>query len=280
MAGTLYLVATPIGNLEDITFRAVRVLREADAIACEDTRRTRGLLSHLGIAGKTLISCHEHNESARAVELARRVESGEAVALVSDAGMPGISDPGYRVVQAMIASGLRVTPVPGPCAVSAAVAASGLPTDAYRFCGFLPARKGQRRRALEGVRGETATLVFYEAPHRIGAALADVAEVLGPRNVVVAREISKLHEELLRGTAEGVGRAIEVRGGVKGEIVLVVAGASPTTACDDTPIEERIAELTSTGATRMDAIKQIARERGLAKREVYRRVHEPGGGNV
>ena len=272
MAGALYLVATPIGNLEDMTYRAARVLREADLIACEDTRRTRGLLSHFGIAGKTLVSCHEHNEDARAAELVRRVGAGDSVALVSDAGMPGISDPGYRVVRAMIEAGLRVEPIPGASAVTAAVAASGLPTDSYRFCGFLPAKKGQRTTALEALREETATLAFYEAPHRIAATLADVEEVLGARAVVAAREITKMHEEFLRGTAGEVRETIEARGGVKGEIVLLVAGARSVAKDAQTPLDERIGELTAAGIGRMDAIKQIARERGLAKRDIYRQL--------
>jgi 16S rRNA (cytidine1402-2'-O)-methyltransferase len=272
MAGALYLVATPIGNLEDITYRAVRVLREADVIACEDTRRTRGLLSHFGIAGKPLLSCHEHNEEIRAAELVERVAAGESVALVSDAGTPGISDPGYRVVQAMIAAGLRVEPIPGPSAVVAALAASGLPTDAYRFCGFLPPKQGQRRKALEALRTETATLVFYEAPHRIAATLADVEEILGDREVVIARELTKIHEEFLRGTAGRVRLELEQRSVVKGEIVLLAAGARAQDLDDEIPIETRVEELMAAGADRMEAIKLVARERNLPKREVYRRL--------
>ena len=280
MAGTLYLVATPIGNLEDMTFRAVRVLREADVIACEDTRRTRGLLSHFSIAGKLLLSCHEHNERERAAELVQRVEAGEDVALVSDAGMPGISDPGYRVVQAMIAAGLRVAPLPGPSSVSAAVAASGLPTDAYRYCGFLPPRKGQRRRALEAVRDETATLVFLETPHRIVPALADVEDILGSREAVVAREISKIHEEFLRGSVGALRAQIESRGGIKGEMVLVVEGARERLADGESSVEDRVSDLTAQGSSRMDAIKQVARERGLNKRDIYRRLEDSKSTNV
>ena len=272
MAGTLYLVATPIGNLEDMTFRAVRVLREADVVACEDTRRTRGLLSHFGISGKKLLSCHEHNEAERAREIAERVAAGEAVALVSDAGTPAISDPGYRVVRAAIEAGLRVEPIPGASAAVAAVAAAGLPTDAYRFCGFLPAKRGQRKKALEALAEEKATLVFYEAPHRISAALADTLEVLGPRRVAVARELTKIHEEILRGTAETVRNEIESRGGVKGEIVLVVAGAEQSEPQPGVSLEQRVAELAAEGMARMDAIKLAARERGLSKRDAYRQI--------
>ena len=280
MAGALYLVGTPIGNLEDMTYRAVRVLREADVIACEDTRRTRGLLSHFGIAGKTLLSCHEHNEEARATELVRRVGAGESVALVSDAGMPGISDPGYRVVRAMVEAGLRVEPIPGASAMTAAVAASGLPTDAFRFCGFLPAKQGQRRKALEAAATETATLVFYEAPHRIAAALADVEQTLGDREVVAAREITKLHEEFLRGPASKFRAEIEARGGVKGEIVLLIAGSRAAAPEVDIPLEQRVDELTAGGASRMEAIKQAARERGLSKRDAYQHMERHKEQNV
>jgi 16S rRNA (cytidine1402-2'-O)-methyltransferase len=241
-------------------------------IACEDTRRTRGLLSHFGIAGKPLLSCHEHNEADRAAELVERVASGASVALVSDAGTPAISDPGYRVVQAMIAAGLRVEPIPGPSAVVAAVAASGLPTDAYRYGGFLPSKAGQRRKALAELIGETTTLVFYEAPHRIVATLGDIEEILGGRDVVVAREITKLHEEFLRGPVAGIREEIERRSGVKGEIVLLIAGARSASADDQQPVEARIKELLASGVERMDAIKQVARERGLPKREIYRKL--------
>jgi 16S rRNA (cytidine1402-2'-O)-methyltransferase len=280
MAGALYLVATPIGNLEDMTYRAVRVLREADVIACEDTRRTRGLLSHFGIAGKPLLSCHEHNEEARAAELAGRVAAGLSVALVSDAGMPGISDPGYRVVRAMIEAGLRVEPIPGASAVTAAVAASGLPTNAYRFCGFLPSRKGQRRKDLQALRDEGATLVFYEAPHRIAAALADIEELLGDRQIVVAREMTKLHEEFLRGAVSAVRAELAKRGPLKGEIVLLAGGSRAAPAESQTPVEQRLEELVAEGVARMDAIKQVARERGETKRAIYSLLERSKGRNV
>jgi 16S rRNA (cytidine1402-2'-O)-methyltransferase len=199
MAGTIYLVATPLGNLEDITLRALRILKEVDLIACEDTRHTGRLLSHFEIK-KPLLSYHEHNEAERAAELVHRAQQGESIAVVSDAGMPGISDPGYRVVQEAIAAGVTVVPVPGAVAAEAALAATGLPTEAFRFGGFLPAKKTQRRKALGVLLQETATLIFYEAPHRVVETLTDVAETLGDRPVVVARELTKLHEEFLRGT--------------------------------------------------------------------------------
>lgn len=270
--GGLYLVATPIGNLEDITLRALRVLREAHVIACEDTRHTRGLLTRYEISGKRLLSCHEHNEEARAEELVELMQAGENVALVSDAGTPAISDPGYRVVQTAIAAGLPVFSIPGPVAAVAALASSGLPSDAFCFRGFLPAKQGQRRSALEALRDEPATLIFYEAPHRIVKTLADIVEVLGDRSVVVARELTKLHEELLRGSARQVLEDLSGRERIKGEIVLLVGRGESPPVERQAPLPERVAELMADGAGRMDAIKQAARERGISKREAYRAV--------
>ena len=270
MSGTLYLVATPIGNLEDITFRAVRTLREADLIACEDTRQTRKLLDHYGIA-KPLVSYHEHNEAARAEELVTKMQAGGSVALVSDAGMPLVSDPGYRVVHAAIAAGIPVVPVPGPSAVVAALAASGLPTDAFAFSGFLPAKSGQRARLLESLREETATQVFYEAPHRIMAALADVETILGERPVVVARELTKVHEEFVRGTAGEVRAKLAARPAVKGEITLLI-GKATAPAAEATSLEDAVAAYVRGGMSSMEAIKKVARERRISKRDVYRRT--------
>ena len=267
MPGRLYLVATPIGNLEDITYRAVRVLGEVEVIACEDTRQTRKLLDHYGIA-KPTISYHEHNEAGRAAELVERLVAGTSVALVSDAGMPLVSDPGYRLVRAAIEAGVPVEPVPGPSAALAALAASGLPTDAFHFAGFLPAKAGQRARALEALQDESATLIFYEAPHRVLEALDAIAEVLGPRPVVAARELTKVHEEYLRGTAAEVRDQLAARGSIKGEFTLLV-GKAAAPAPDDRPIGEAVEELVRAGMARMDAIKQVARRRGLSKREVY-----------
>jgi len=267
MPGKLYLVATPIGNLEDITYRAVRVLGEVELIACEDTRQTRKLLYHYGIA-KPTISYHDHNEAQRAAELAQRMQSGASVALVSDAGMPLVSDPGYRLVRAAIEAGIPVEPLPGPSAALAALAASGLPTDRFLFAGFLPAKAGQRARALEALKEEPATLIFYEAPHRMLEALGAIAEVLGPRPVVVARELTKMHEEFLRGTAVEIQAQLAARGSMKGESTLLV-GKAVAPAPDDTPVSEAVEELVRAGAGRMDAIKQVARRRGLSKRAVY-----------
>jgi len=267
MPGLLYLVATPIGNLEDITYRAVRVLKEVDLIACEDTRQTRKLLEHYGIQ-KPTVSYHEHNEAERSRELAERLRGGAVVALVSDAGMPLVSDPGYRLVQASIACGVAVQPVPGPSAALAALAASGLPADAFRFGGFLPHKPGQRTKALEALAGERATLVFYEAPHRILESLEAVEQVLGPRPVVVARELTKIHEEFLRGTAAEVRAQLLARASIKGEITLLIGRASEP-APDDSPVDEAVEALVRGGTPRMDAIKQVARRRGLPKRAVY-----------
>src|ERR1035438_8728864 len=214
MAGKLYLVATPIGNLEDITYRAVRVLREADVIACEDTRQTRKLLDRYEIS-KATVSYHEHNEAERAVELASRMAAGATVALVSDAGMPLVSDPGYRLVRAAIELGVPVEPVPGASAALAALAASGLPTDSFYFGGFLPSKPGQRAKALQARAEEHATLIFYEAPHRILEALETIDKKMAPTPVVVARELTKIHEEFLRGTAEEVRAQLAARDSVK-----------------------------------------------------------------
>src|SRR5215210_8374158 len=219
--GTLYLVATPIGNLEDVTRRALRVLAEADVVACEDTRRTRALLEHFGIKARTT-SYHEHNERERAEELAGLIEGGGTVALVSDAGTPGVNDPGYRLVRACVERALRVVPVPGPTAFVAAVTASGLPTDEFYFGGFLPARPHARREKLASVRHLPATLVFYETPHRIAQALADAREVLGEREAAVARELTKLHEEVLRGRLSELAARFGDGDSARGEMVLVI----------------------------------------------------------
>lgn len=273
MTGTLYVVATPIGNLEDITFRAVRVLREAARIACEDTRQTRKLLDHYGIT-TPVVSCHEHNEAARAPELIAMLEAGDPIALVSDAGTPLVSDPGYRLVGMAAARGIPVVPVPGPCAAVAALSAAGLATDSFLYLGFLPARPAQRRRALEEVRDAPHTLVLYETPHRILEALEDIEEALGDRDVVVARELTKIHEEFLRGTPAALRDALAARPAVKGEITLLVAKAAKPAvtpaAAGASGLEAKVEALTAAGLSRMEAIKQVARLEGLSKRELYR----------
>ncbi len=267
MPGILYVVATPIGNLEDITYRAVRILKEAGLIACEDTRQTRKLLDRYGIHTPT-ISYHEHNEAERAPELAARMLAGESIALVSDAGVPLISDPGYRLVRAAIENEIRVEAIPGPSAALAALAASGLPTDAFHFAGFLPPKTGQRVKALEALAEERATLIFYEAPHRLLDTLEAIEQTLGPRPVVMARELTKIHEEILRGTAAEVRAQLAAREAIKGEVTLLV-GKAEAPPPDDGPVEEAVEELIRQGAARMDAIKAVARRRGLSKREVY-----------
>jgi 16S rRNA (cytidine1402-2'-O)-methyltransferase len=270
LSGILYLVATPIGNLEDITLRALRVLRdEAAVIACEDTRQTQKLLEHFQIR-KPLLSYHEHNEASRTEQILAALERGESVALVSDAGTPLISDPGYRVVHEAVAKGYTVIPLPGASAVLAALAASGLPTDQFRFIGFLPPKAGARRKALESLSAEAATVIAYESPHRILDSLGDMAEIFGAtRPLVLARELTKLHEEFLRGSALTVREELERRGSVKGEITLVIGRAEAQTETVD-PLAEIERLQKESGLDRMAAIKSVAKRLGLPKREVYR----------
>lgn len=270
--GKLYLVATPIGNLEDITYRAVRILKEVDLIACEDTRHTRGLLDHYGIDRPT-ISYHEHNESGRTPDLIERLKAGQSIAMVSDAGTPLISDPGYRLVNQALAEEIVVVPIPGPSAILAALTASGLPTDAFHFGGFLPPRTSQRRKALEAVHDFECSLVFYETPHRILEALEDVAAVLGERPIVLTRELTKLHEEFLRGTAAEVLARLRERPSIKGEMTLVI-GKPVAGDTSGIPIPQAVNALILGGMPRMDAMKTVARERGLSKREVYAALEE------
>lgn len=269
----LYVVATPIGNLEDITLRAIRILNAVDLIACEDTRQTQKLLGHFDIATPT-ISYHEHNEAERAAELAEQLKTGARIALVSDAGMPAISDPGYRVVRAAIAAQVPVIPIPGASALISALAAAGMPTDAFRFHGFLPAKTGQRRTALERLRDSEITEVFYEAPHRIEDALADIAAVLGPgRPVVIARELTKLHEEFLRGTAGELLTSVRRRP-LKGEITLLIGkGETRGSKPSGHSLAERLAELMKAGdLDEKSALKTAAKEFGLSRSEAYREL--------
>ncbi len=278
MSGRLYVVSTPIGNLEDITYRAVRILKEADWIACEDTRTTRRLLDYYGIATRA-ISYHEHNETERAAELIARIEQGENGALVSDAGTPLLSDPGYRVVHAAAEAGIRIEPVPGPSALLAALVVSGLPTDQFHFAGFLPAKQGQRRHLLESLADETATLIFYEAPHRILETLEDIGAILGKRNIVVARELTKLYEEVLRGTAAEISASLASRDLIRGEFVVLI-GKALEPAAAEVPIEVMIDALIGAGVDRMEAMKTVARERGLSKREIYKLISGPPGPKI
>jgi 16S rRNA (cytidine1402-2'-O)-methyltransferase len=274
-AGTLYLVGTPIGNMEDITLRALRVLREVNVIACEDTRHTVLLLDHYGIE-KPTISYHEHNELTRAAELIVRLEQGESIAMVSDAGMPGVSDPGYRLIALAVRHHIKIVPVPGASAFLSALVASGLPTDSFRFSGFLPSKEGARRTLLEAVGDSPRTQIFYEAPHRIIEALRDVVELLGSdRHVVVAREVTKLHEEFLRGRAEDVLGTLQKRGEVKGEITLLIGKADGGDQAQPPKknVAGRVRELMQ--AESLDekaALKQAAKEFGVSKSEAYREL--------
>jgi 16S rRNA (cytidine1402-2'-O)-methyltransferase len=280
LAPGLYLVATPIGNLEDISLRALRVLKSADRIACEDTRQTQKLLNHFGIETPTT-SCHEHNEAEKAREFVEELKQGARIAVVSDAGMPGISDPGMTLARAAIEAGIPVYPIPGANAALSALVASGLPTATFLYAGFLPPKSGARRAELERLAGlvpkdEALTLVFYEAPHRILETLEDIEKVWGADcRVVVARELTKLHEEFLRGTAQEVRSDMASRDRVRGEITLLVeakslAGAVATATGS---LKQRVAELRQTESLdEMDALKRAARERGISKSEAYREL--------
>lgn len=266
----LYIVATPIGNLEDITLRALRILREVDLIACEDTRHTQKLLNHFEIQTPTQ-SYHEHNEAVRAKGFVDRIERGERIALVCDAGTPGISDPGERVIRAAVERKVSVVTVPGASAMISALVASGLPTAWFRFVGFLPSRSGERRSVLESLRQAGETLVFYEAPHRILDMLSDLGSVFGERQVVIARELTKIHEEFLRGTVTEVSSELEKRPVVKGEMTVIVSGQEKDAATPQKQsLTARMHELMAGSIDEKTALKQVAKELGLSKSEAYR----------
>jgi 16S rRNA (cytidine1402-2'-O)-methyltransferase len=286
IAPGLYLVATPIGNLGDITLRALDVLRQADRIACEDTRQTQKLLNHFQIATPT-VSCHQHNEHHRAEELIAALKSGGRIALVSDAGTPGISDPGGWLVPAAIAAGIPVIPIPGASAALGALIASGLPAGEFHFLGFLPEKAGARRTRLEDLAQEAnmaartspRTLILYEAPHRILETLADLEAAWGPQTrIVIARELTKIHEEFLRGTVAELRRELASRDRIRGEITLLIeapsqgpAGAESSGAPED--IAVRIARMqTEAGIDEKEALKRLARELGQSKSELYREL--------
>ena len=275
MAGTLYIVSTPIGNLEDITPRALRILREVDLIACEDTRHTRKLLNHFGIDTRTS-SYHEHNERERAEELCELLNGGKNIALVSDAGTPLVSDPGFRLVSLAAEQGLKIIPVPGVSAFVTALTASGLASDQVLFNGFLPARSAARRAKLETLRAIPATLVFYEAPHRIAATLGDALEVLGNRDAAVARELTKLHEEFVRGTLSELIETFNDKNS-RGELVLLISGRQGDrsfSAEDQNSTAAALANLVRKfereGDNTKTALKKAAREVGLKRDEAYR----------
>ena len=284
-AGCLYLVGTPIGNLEDITLRALRILKEADQIACEDTRHTQKLLTHYDIH-KPLVSYHEHNEMTRAPELLIALEQGAKIALVSDAGMPLVSDPGHRLVALCLRHKIPVVPIPGPSALLAALAASGLPNEEFLFVGFLPARSGERRRAFEHLRIEDRTIILYEAPHRIDECVADAIEILGDRRACLAREVTKLHEEFLRGKLSEISASLEERP-ARGEITLLIAPADASEAgihVDSAQsLAARVEELMHQAKLdRKEALKLAAKERGMTRRAAYDQLisqrEQPGPG--
>ncbi len=272
MPGTLFLVATPIGNLQDISFRAVETLKTVDLIACEDTRHTRKLLTHFGIKNK-LVSYHEHNEAERADEFLDFLEQGKSIAVVSDAGTPGIADPGFRLVQKSSELGVKIVSIPGAVAFVNALIVSGLPTDSVFFGGFLPSKKGERRKRLEELKEIPATLCFYETPHRIGKSLADCFEILGNRNAAVARELTKLHEEIIRGSLEELKNHFAEKQ-TKGEIVLVIEREqNPELKTQNSKLKtlaERVSEIESEGTDHKTALKKAAKEFGLSKSEAYK----------
>ena len=268
MAGILYIVPTPIGNLEDITLRALRILKEAEWIAAEDTRHTQHLLAHFGIK-TALTSYHDHNERDKARLLVERLRSGASIALVSDAGTPAISDPGYRIVVDAIQAGIEVVPLPGASALTTALSASGLPTDRFLFEGFLPAKAQERKAKLQTLRGEAATLVFYEAPHRLLDSLAEMLKIFGDREIAVARELTKIHQEFLRGKLNEVVSALAERD-IKGEIVIMVHGASGEVQVSDEELHGTIRQLAGNGMGVKEIAELLGERYGLAKKEVYK----------
>lgn len=267
MPGTLYIVATPIGNLEDITLRAIRTLKDVDIIAAEDTRHTQTLLRHFTI-NTPLTSYHEHNERAKTAQLVARLECGESVALVSDAGTPAISDPGYRLVSEATRLGIRVVPIPGPSALIAALSASGLATDGFNFRGFLPARKRERRSKLQELRLERYSIVAYETPHRIKESLDDIREIFGDRRMVLAREITKIHEEFLRGRISEVIAEVGPRE-IRGEVTLIIEGCSDVDPPSEEALREEIAKLVAEGLRVKEIAEVLGEKYGYSKRQIY-----------
>jgi len=267
-AGTLYIVATPLGNLEDMTFRAVRILKEVDLIAAEDTRYSKRLLNHYGIE-TGMISCHEHNEAKKSLQLIEALKAGKNIALISDAGTPLISDPGYSLVKAVAAQNIPILPIPGCSAAIAGLSVAGLPTDAFLFCGFLSKKQQKRSLALEGLKQEKATLIFYESPKRICSMLQQAIPILGDRNACLAREISKLHEEYLRGTLGEILSTLTLRPQVKGECVLFVQGASPPAQMTQEQLEELILSKPNKNRGTADLAREIAGACHLSKKLVY-----------
>jgi 16S rRNA (cytidine1402-2'-O)-methyltransferase len=277
---SLYLVGTPIGNLEDISLRALRILKEVNLIACEDTRQTAKLLNHYGIETRT-ISYHQHNELTRSAELIMLLEQGHSIALVTDAGMPGVSDPGFRLASLAIRHKIPVVPIPGASAFLSALVASGLPTDSFVFHGYLPSKLGQRRKFLEGIQHSTRTQIFYEAPHRLLGALEDVVEVMGAhRRVVVAREVTKIYEEFVRATAAEALEDFKSRDEIRGEITLLLGRAEEQhglPAVTQKNARTRVRELMkSESLDEKDAMKRVAKEMKISKSDVYRELQKDG----
>ena len=265
--GTLWVIGVPIGHLEDITLRAIRLLKSATLIACEDTRTTRQLLTLLEIPAPKLLACHEHNEAQQSAQLIRRLQEGEDVVLVSDAGTPNISDPGYRVINAVIDAGLTVSPIPGPCAAISALCASGLPTDRFRFIGFLPSKESGRRKALQALNEATETLIFYESPHRLDRFLSDASEILGAaRRAVVARELTKRYEEFRRGSLGALSAASGVN---RGEVVVLVEGLTEAHRLASLDLDALITEIQALDLSPSARAKQLSRRSSLSRQEAY-----------
>lgn len=276
MQGKLYLVATPIGNLADITLRALRVLKEVDLIAAEDTRHTLGLLNHFEIS-KPLISYYKQNESTRSAELVEKLKNGKNIALVSDAGTPGISDPGEQIVKCCIKEKIEIVPIPGACAFVNGLIGSGMETREFCFLGFLSAVKKERKEKLEEIKYETKTLIFYEAPHKLKNTLKDMGEILGDRNIVLARELTKIHEEFIRGKMSDI---LEELNEVKGEFVVLVEGNCESKKdveikkLNEMTLEEQYQFYENQGLEKKEIIKKMAKDRGVNKNEIYQNFLE------
>ncbi|MCP3942275.1 MAG: 16S rRNA (cytidine(1402)-2'-O)-methyltransferase [Desulfobacteraceae bacterium] len=266
--GTLFIVATPLGNLEDITFRAVRILKQVDLIAAEDTRYSKRLLNHYGIE-TGLISCHEHNEEKKTLQLIKALKDGKNIALISDAGTPLISDPGYSLVKAVAKENISVIPIPGCNAAIAGLSVAGLPTDSFLFCGFLSKKQQKQAQTLEGLKPEKATLIFYESPKRICPLIKHAIKILGDRKACLAREITKLHEEYIRGTLGQILSTLELRPQVKGECVLFIEGAPPPSKMTMEHLEELILSKQKLNISTADLARQIAKDCHLPKKQVY-----------
>lgn len=268
MSGTLYIVATPIGNLEDITLRALRILKEVDVIAAEDTRHTLKLLNHYEIS-KPLISYHRHNEDKKTDVLIEKLKNGENIALVSDAGTPGICDPGEEAVKMAIAEGIKVVPIPGACAMINALICSGMDTEEFVFLGFLPLNKKNRREKLEKIKNEKSTIILYEAPHKISSTLEDLKDIIEDRNIVIARELTKIHEEFFRGN---INEAIKYAENIKGENIIIIEGNKTKEEENDfenMSLEEHYIFYKNQGLSKKEIIKKVAKDRNVNKNEIY-----------